>query len=817
MGLNRFFLLALVLLCLPVVTFGQEVTFQSALALFEKGNYHEAADGFSKLLQKNNRDAKLNYYYGASLVEAHRNLSEAIKRLKFAQMNRGGGDVGFYQGRAAQLNYEFDQAVDFYTKYINVGKNKALLVRAKAFLDQSRASVALSSKIFEVKVMARQKAGRADFVSLYHPGKDVGAILPNSMFFETGVDPQGLLYKTERGDAVYYARPNDAGKNDLFRLEKLIDGWGEPLPLSELNSDGNDQMPFLMVDGMTIYFCSDREGGMGGLDIYKSTYDSETRLFSEPINLGVPFNSPFDDFLFAADEFKKVAWFASNRDVAADSVEVFQILWDGSVIRNLAMDTEVIRRASRLEPDSSLAFHPANDNRPFVADKRIAKPAQLFRFVVNDSLTYTDWSHFKNDLAKDEYKKGYELNRKKDSLNDKMSQYRSQFSTTNDEAERNQAVNKILTLEREVYGIDELIERHYIKARLLELNYLKEHKGETQQGEANNSNGAVDGKSDLEKLLIPSKFTYYTDDEFERQLNEWNLMYSRLFDSLDGQELHRADSLYVWGNILTLESSRLNEQVLKSGTPTLSGGIFKGGDASEGADELKRNSKLYKATALDLYHQTLDTKFRLFTDKINEIRVGEASLNLDGVLEKQVQALSYFKKANELAPKLDGSDFELYERAGTLKRQAVALQTEALFLYLNHLDGTTLLGKAVAEKGTDLPPSNQKKEEALPVQPTQPIPSVEKTAIQADKPEYRIQLGVFKNQPNPVALSQLPAVRKTVLESGPATRYYCGQFKSYDEAAKFVPVARELGFTGAFVVAFLKEEQISVVKAKELE
>ena len=232
---------------------------------------------------------------------------------------------------------------------------------------------------------------------------------------------------------------------------------------------------------------------------------------------------------------------------------------------------------------------------------------------------------------------------------------------------------------------------------------------------------------------------------------------------------------------------------------------------------MKRNSKLYKATALDLYHQTLDTKFRLFTDKINEIRVGEASLNLDGVLEKQVQALSYYNKANELAPKLDGSDFELYERAGTLKRQAVALQTEALFLYLNHLDGTTLLGKAVAEKGTDLPPSNQKKEEALPVQPTQPIPSVEKTAIQADKPEYRIQLGVFKNQPNPVALSQLPAVRKTVLESGPATRYYCGQFKSYDEAAKFVPVARELGFTGAFVVAFLKEEQISVVKAKELE
>ena len=66
-------------------------------------------------------------------------------------------------------------------------------------------------------------------------------------------------------------------------------------------------------------------------------------------------------------------------------------------------------------------------------------------------------------------------------------------------------------------------------------------------------------------------------------------------------------------------------------------------------------------------------------------------------------------------------------------------------------------------------------------------------------------------------MSQLPAVKQTVLENGIGTRYYCGEFSTYEEAAKFVPKARELGFAGAFVIAFVNGVQISVAKAKEME
>ena len=114
----------------------------------------------------------------------------------------------------------------------------------------------------------------------------------NRDFFESGIEPTDVLYLTERGDEVYYSLNVDPEKeNDLYKMEKLIDGWGEGVQLAGINSDKNDKFPFLLLDGLTLYFSSDREGGMGGYDIYKSIYDAEKKVFSEPVNMGIPRNN----------------------------------------------------------------------------------------------------------------------------------------------------------------------------------------------------------------------------------------------------------------------------------------------------------------------------------------------------------------------------------------------------------------------------------------------------------------------------------------------------------------------------------------------
>ena len=75
--------------------------------------------------------------------------------------------------------------------------------------------------------------------------------------------------------------------------------WTEPINLgTTINTDGDENYPYLSEDGHTFYFCSTKDGSMGGYDIYKSIWDERKDKWSKPINMGAPINSPFDDLLF---------------------------------------------------------------------------------------------------------------------------------------------------------------------------------------------------------------------------------------------------------------------------------------------------------------------------------------------------------------------------------------------------------------------------------------------------------------------------------------------------------------------------------------
>jgi hypothetical protein len=73
-------------------------------------------------------------------------------------------------------------------------------------------------------------------------------------------------------DTLIFASNGLGGKGgyDLFVVSKDGAKWNDPIPLSELNSTGNDSDPFVTKDGI-IYFASDRKGSSSGLDIYSAT------------------------------------------------------------------------------------------------------------------------------------------------------------------------------------------------------------------------------------------------------------------------------------------------------------------------------------------------------------------------------------------------------------------------------------------------------------------------------------------------------------------------------------------------------------------
>ncbi|MEM6805103.1 MAG: VWA domain-containing protein [Bacteroidota bacterium] len=100
---------------------------------------------------------------------------------------------------------------------------------------------------------------------------------------------------------------------DIYMSKRTSQGWGymKRLPIS---TDGDERSVFLASDGKTLYFASDGYGGLGGLDIFKTTLNSDGSI-GEVINIGKPFNSPGDDYGFILTGDGKEAYFIRNGNI----------------------------------------------------------------------------------------------------------------------------------------------------------------------------------------------------------------------------------------------------------------------------------------------------------------------------------------------------------------------------------------------------------------------------------------------------------------------------------------------------------------------
>jgi Tol biopolymer transport system component len=74
------------------------------------------------------------------------------------------------------------------------------------------------------------------------------------------------------------------------------DPWGEPVNLGPVvNSSGWEQHPDISADGLTLYFGSNRDGGLGRQDVWVTTRPTTEDEWGEPVNLGSPINRPWHE------------------------------------------------------------------------------------------------------------------------------------------------------------------------------------------------------------------------------------------------------------------------------------------------------------------------------------------------------------------------------------------------------------------------------------------------------------------------------------------------------------------------------------------
>ncbi|MBF6642308.1 OmpA family protein [Flavobacterium sp. J49] len=129
---------------------------------------------------------------------------------------------------------------------------------------------------------------------------------------------------------LYFASdmPGTRGQSDLFRVKINEDGsLGTPENLGDaINSEGRETYPFISDDN-ELYFASDGQPGLGGLDIFVTRIPKDGSLnFKQVLNIGEEGNSSKDDFGFIIDFKSKKGFLSSNRDGGKGSDDIYKFL-----------------------------------------------------------------------------------------------------------------------------------------------------------------------------------------------------------------------------------------------------------------------------------------------------------------------------------------------------------------------------------------------------------------------------------------------------------------------------------------------------------
>lgn len=119
------------------------------------------------------------------------------------------------------------------------------------------------------------------------------------------------------GNTLYFVsdREGGYGKRDIYRCVKLPNGeWSKSLNIGDvLNTQYDEDAPFLTADGKTLYFSSKGHTSMGGFDIFYSKL-GEDGEWGAPVNMGYPLNTVDDDVFFVPMADGRRAYYSSAKD-----------------------------------------------------------------------------------------------------------------------------------------------------------------------------------------------------------------------------------------------------------------------------------------------------------------------------------------------------------------------------------------------------------------------------------------------------------------------------------------------------------------------
>jgi len=309
---------------------------KNADILFNEEDYVAALPLFSQLLSLYPKDPNYSYKFGVCLLMADkRDIEKPIKYLE-AAVNSPDVEKKLYYflGLAYHYNYRFKEAINYYNRFLQQApRSLHKKYDASRQIEDCYNGIALLSSISDLFVLEKLNVGYRNFYRSYNVKDFGGRFLALPVELKTKIDIKKdhspIIFYSGNTDYMYfssYGIKEESGK-DIYRVLKKEDGtWdkAEKLP-NVINTEYDEDYPFLLSDGVTLFFSSKGHNSMGGYDVFKTILDTITNTWSKPQNLDFAINTPFDDILFITNNEMTSAYFASNRVSDIGMINVYKV------------------------------------------------------------------------------------------------------------------------------------------------------------------------------------------------------------------------------------------------------------------------------------------------------------------------------------------------------------------------------------------------------------------------------------------------------------------------------------------------------------
>jgi hypothetical protein len=262
------------------------------------------------------------------------------------------------------------------------------------------------------------------------------------------------------GTKCYYSSGDTIYGRHIYYTELIGNTWSEPQKIKELSRENTSpDYPFLLTDGVTLYFSAKGNGCLGGDDIFMTHYDTDNNQYYAPQNIGLPYNSKHNDYLLAIDDFDKLGWLVTDRRQPEGKVCIYtfvpnetRIGFDADNLTDTQLESyaniQSIRDTWKFG-DRNAALKRLHDMKTRTANHQSRKQAE---FVVNDQVTYHQESDFQSSEGRQLYEQYLTKKKALSDLEANIDQQRAQWR----KAQRNEKEQLATDIKKAEKNIEQL-------------------------------------------------------------------------------------------------------------------------------------------------------------------------------------------------------------------------------------------------------------------------------------------------------------------------------------------------------------------------